>query len=1755
MANDLEITFSLSNRQALAAAAQLKAGLVAVDGGSRKAQAGLSRTRQESDRTSRSFSKAGQVIRRAAGAFAAFAGVRAMLSGINAEIEKMSRTGDKFGSFRKSAQPLISLRGATTQKGRQEVVGEIERTSVRGDLELNTVGKLLNDLESKLASLSLPEKRAAAAAIVDTNIAVEADVGTIKDALAGSINIFPELKDKTFETLRFLDALANASPVDFTAIAPEVTGVAAVAKKSGVGYEESLIAFATMVGKTGSVAEATTELQQAMKSLAGGTAASAKMMDNLGLRGLSFSEKLDRIAAATKEIPAGDELVQFFAGFGNERGGRGIASLVDARSRGEMGQVRETVDERVRNRTLEKLIEQRRSDPAFRLRQQERVLAIEQARTGERFGEKDVASRHAQIANEREIRDASSLTERMFLRSKAFITQLGGIVPAFEADQGNKTSGRAMFEDDFGIERRSSGGSLGSKPFSGVVHGTPGRDRVPAVTTEGRPLLVEDGEFVVSGEASRKNRPLLRAINAGVDVERLAGGGSIGQAPHPYSATELRGLREDANRPGIVGDDARRRLGRHGIDYYTGPSIGSASTNQNIDQMRHDMTSGPVAAGLLSRVMGGLKDFASGTADAARDLFGGRSTDDHLDQAVLSIGKFAAGGSRIDLDAAGRHYREAMGDRAARDGAYGRAVGDNATLGLAMGHSILKDPSVMMGRMVADRVGDLRNRLAYRSTAQRSAHDMEGYDHRARGVASARSYGAMDLLDSVDMMPSMMGVAGTVKRVDAVSDAAMSARRVGAAVDDEVSMTRQLKTLPEGSVERRDYLWGMSENGVSVEETAFLKDGVIYRSGGFHNISLVPGGFTQSVEDGFVTNTGDFLSRRDAGVLEQGGGILTGESLQEIRRSEAITNFHAGPSRDMVGGVSAGAVLARRAVGGVGRREQVRLADVPGGIVDSRAIDEHFYKKREFGGIRQQFVDTPLPEGGYPGLLDDDRLKEFVPVGSRGRIGFIQNLPIDPKLKQHYRDNIRRGTELYADPDMSDLGGARFINDGGSRIRLSVKPTGSLHDMRRVVFHEASHAVQMTRALKKGDGGVEEFFAKYRDNKYYSEDNPVEFNARMAEEYLFNVDALMRNGRRDKFHDGGVIGYTNGGLINGPPGRDRVPAVTTGGRPLLVEDKEFVVNAAATRENLPLLQAMNSGRKIQRLTDGGPVGGVSFGAPPLSGWLGRKLAGKGSWTSDAFQAYRKPSPPGADDLSSERLANRPRPRPLDRVAKPAAKPTAQRRPDGGIPEAILGAGVASIAGAMSQRDVPGMVFKDQPLDGPENMDSIGMAGRPKMKIGSPWMPGLSKILSFLPPVSLPGMKDLPEVALRGIGVEPELQGREAGMRGRDQRARAALAASTTKEQMGILGNFAGVAKSAIPDFGAMGRSVGGMMGSVGGMMGSVGKGLLSGKADLDKENDFRKMIEDERTRPRGGFSGAKKRQSVTPRYRKKPSGPMSLRETLGLESKQGQRDGFPISAYEDVGLVEDDQAFMRAGRRMKTGISIGRPDTFDISQGGGSTTRPLKESPDEIKKRRKQEHAEEFARRSAKVTERIRDRRGLKGPAPLAVAAREPLGIEWDNKSRSFLDKDTGAKVDAGAMVKRRKSEAADEHARRRAAVVRRAAERRGRDPDAAERVVRGGDDRGVAVGRDVAKMLPNPTPSALSRPAAAAVPAAPVQPAVATQPAQPAVAAGGAMNLGPVISGLAQVIDQLKKIESNTKSRPGGTPIRPARVAAGATR
>ncbi|MBH0239132.1 M15 family metallopeptidase [Methylobrevis albus] len=74
---------------------------------------------------------------------------------------------------------------------------------------------------------------------------------------------------------------------------------------------------------------------------------------------------------------------------------------------------------------------------------------------------------------------------------------------------------------------------------------------------------------------------------------------------------------------------------------------------------------------------------------------------------------------------------------------------------------------------------------------------------------------------------------------------------------------------------------------------------------------------------------------------------------------------------------------------------------------------------------------------------------------------------------------------------------------------------------------------------------------------------------------------------------GGILGFADGGKIQGPggPRSDSILA--------RVSDGEFLVNAKATRKNLPLLTAINSG--IPGFANGGVIGNPTVPASPMSG--------------------------------------------------------------------------------------------------------------------------------------------------------------------------------------------------------------------------------------------------------------------------------------------------------------------------------------------------------------------------------------------------------------------------------------------------------------------------------------------------------------------------------------------------------------------------
>ncbi|YBV97107.1 tape measure protein [Phyllobacteriaceae bacterium JZ32] len=76
------------------------------------------------------------------------------------------------------------------------------------------------------------------------------------------------------------------------------------------------------------------------------------------------------------------------------------------------------------------------------------------------------------------------------------------------------------------------------------------------------------------------------------------------------------------------------------------------------------------------------------------------------------------------------------------------------------------------------------------------------------------------------------------------------------------------------------------------------------------------------------------------------------------------------------------------------------------------------------------------------------------------------------------------------------------------------------------------------------------------------------------------------------FDKGGIVHAATGGQIRGPggPRSDSIPA--------RLSDGEFVVNAAATKRNLKLLNAINSGKDVA-LANGGLVGAPSLSAAPM----------------------------------------------------------------------------------------------------------------------------------------------------------------------------------------------------------------------------------------------------------------------------------------------------------------------------------------------------------------------------------------------------------------------------------------------------------------------------------------------------------------------------------------------------------------------------
>lgn len=83
--------------------------------------------------------------------------------------------------------------------------------------------------------------------------------------------------------------------------------------------------------------------------------------------------------------------------------------------------------------------------------------------------------------------------------------------------------------------------------------------------------------------------------------------------------------------------------------------------------------------------------------------------------------------------------------------------------------------------------------------------------------------------------------------------------------------------------------------------------------------------------------------------------------------------------------------------------------------------------------------------------------------------------------------------------------------------------------------------------------------------------------------------------------DGGIARLATGGQISGPggPRSDVIPA--------MLSDGEFVMNADATKQFLPLLQAMNSGQSL-KFADGGSPGGLSVPSQAPNAASGQKQA-------------------------------------------------------------------------------------------------------------------------------------------------------------------------------------------------------------------------------------------------------------------------------------------------------------------------------------------------------------------------------------------------------------------------------------------------------------------------------------------------------------------------------------------------------------------
>jgi hypothetical protein len=86
---------------------------------------------------------------------------------------------------------------------------------------------------------------------------------------------------------------------------------------------------------------------------------------------------------------------------------------------------------------------------------------------------------------------------------------------------------------------------------------------------------------------------------------------------------------------------------------------------------------------------------------------------------------------------------------------------------------------------------------------------------------------------------------------------------------------------------------------------------------------------------------------------------------------------------------------------------------------------------------------------------------------------------------------------------------------------------------------------------------------------------------------------------------GGIGGAAEGGRIEGP-GTGTSDSIVA-----KLSDGEFVINAKATQKNLPLLEAINDGRKLPSFSRGGITSGVAGGG---------KIEGPGTSTSDSILA-------------------------------------------------------------------------------------------------------------------------------------------------------------------------------------------------------------------------------------------------------------------------------------------------------------------------------------------------------------------------------------------------------------------------------------------------------------------------------------------------------------------------------------------------------